>query len=84
MSPFFPDTETNSESYTISDNTSIALGGNGTIAGGTVASLTTETYTDSQSSYESGAASIPDPEGGPYFGAAPSRSRALRPAMRIA
>ena len=70
----YTDSETNSESYTISDNTSIALGGNGTIAGGTVASLTTETYTDSQSSYESGAASIPDPEGGPYFGAAFAQS----------
>ncbi len=65
----YSDTETMSPSYTISDNTSIVLGPNGTISGGTIESFTTDTYTDSQSYYESGAASTPDPEGGPYFGA---------------
>ena len=45
----------------------IALGANGTIASGTVASLTTQVYSDSQSFSEYGDENIPDPEGGPPF-----------------
>ena len=45
----YTDSETTSQSYTLSDNTSMAFGTNGTIASGTVASLTTQTYSDSQS-----------------------------------
>ena len=66
----YSDTETSSESYSLSDYTSLGVGSNGTIAGGTVTSLTTQSYTDSQSSYESGATNDTDPEGGPTFGGA--------------
>ena len=63
----YNDYESTSQSYTLSDSTSIALGANGTIASGTVASLTTQVYSDSQSFSEYGAANVPDPEGGPPF-----------------
>ncbi len=63
----YNDYESTSQSYTLSDSTSIALGANGTIASGTVASLTTQVYSDSQSFSEYGAENVPDPEGGPPF-----------------
>ena len=63
----YSDTETTSESSSLSDYTSISVGSNGTIAGGTVTSLTTQTMSDSQSSYENGTEYAADPEGGPAF-----------------
>ncbi len=63
----YNDYESTSQSYTLSDSTSIAHGPNGTIASGTVASLTTQVYSDSQSFSEYGAENVPDPEGGPPF-----------------
>ncbi len=59
-----------SESSSLSDYTSIGIGANGTISGGTVTSLTTQTISDSHSIYENGTEYVADPEGGPpFFGA---------------
>jgi hypothetical protein len=59
------DTETTTLSRSLSDYTSLNIGTSGTIASGTVTSLTTESYTDSQSNYVAGSATDSDPEGGP-------------------
>ena len=69
----YSDTDTASESSSLSDYTSMSIGANGTIAAGTVTSLTTQTTSDSQSIYQSGTATHADPEEAP-----PSR-RHLRP-----
>jgi hypothetical protein len=66
----YSQTETGSESDSMSDYSSLGMGTNGTIAGGTATSLTTQSDTDSQSSYESGTTNDADPEGGPAFGGA--------------
>jgi hypothetical protein len=66
----YSNTETNSESDSLSEYTSLGIGANGTIAGGTVTSLTTQSDTDSQASYESGTTDDADPEGGVGFGGA--------------
>ena len=64
----FSQTETNTSSDSLSDYSSLGIGANGTIAGGTLESLTTDSFDGSQSSYESGTSSDTDPEGGPVFG----------------
>ena len=63
----YSDTETTSQSYSLSDYSSIVLGTNGTISGGVAVSYSTQTYSDSQSYMEYGAENIPDPESGPTF-----------------